>query len=302
MAGQGTPIRASDYNTIQAAIANVLGTGSGSTGYGQTVTSSSVSVGGKIIASDWVNLRNDLLAARTHQTGSASESGNLTPITTNTLVKESDRAAYYNYSQLIAANVNATPPTGPVSQATLSTFNTSSRSTSWNTQVTHTVTLQFANYNAARYYFNAGGQVQFSASLTNYPSDGSYAKSLDWATLLSNMGTITMNLNSTTTTGSGSAAGSVGFYQLNTSPQLIFQKATSSPTYTPNQYDVYASVDGTNSIVTFSIQFKDLSAPGGFGVDEYVEGTLTSTVQGYYATGSNVSVTGYLPSVTSTGP
>jgi hypothetical protein len=298
MAGQGTPIRASDFNSIQATISNILGVGSGSVGYGQTVTSGQVSVGGKIVASDWVALRNDLLAARTHQTG-ANEGGNLTPINTNTLVREYDRAAYYNYAQLIAANVNAAPPSG---QATLTTFSSSSRSTAWNGTITHTVTLQFPNYNAARYYFNAGGQVQFSASNGNFPNDGSYQKSNDWATLLQNMGTITMNLNSTVCSGSGSAAGSIGFYQLNTGYQTIFTKSTSSPTYSPNQYDIYAKVDGTGAIITFSIQFQDLSAPGGFGIDESVEGTLTSTVQGYYATGGNVSVSGYLPTTTSTGP
>jgi hypothetical protein len=298
MAGQGTPIRASDYNSIQSTISNVLGTGSGSTGYGQTVTSGQVSVGGKIVASDWVLLRNDLLSARQHQTG-ANESGQLTPITTTTLVRETDRAAFYNFAQLVLANQNVTPPSG---QATLSTFNSSVRSTAWNGTITHTVTLQFPNYNAARYYFNAGGAVQFSASNSNFPSDGSYVKSNDWATMLTNMGTISMNLNSTTTSGSGSAAGSIGFYQLNTGYQTLFTKSTASPTYSPNQYDIRAKVDGTGAIITFIMEFQDLSAPGGYGVDESVEGTLTSTVQGYYASGSNVSVSNYTPSVTSTGP
>jgi len=300
MAGVGTPIRASDYNAIQTTISNVLGAGSSNVGYGQTVTSNSVSVGGKIQASDWINLRNDLLAARQHQTG-VNESGNLPVLTTNTLVREADRATYYNYAQAILSSVNATPPAG---QATLTTFSSSTRTTAWNGTVTHTVTLQFPNYNAARWYFNSGGNVQFSASLTNYPQDGSYQKSNDWATLLTNMGTITMNLNSTVTSGSGTAAGSIGFYQLNTNFQTLFTRATTSPTYSPNQYDIYAKVDGTGSIITYSIQFQDQSGQPNppWGVDENVEGTLVSNVQGYYASGSNVSVTNYLPSVTSTGP
>jgi len=300
MAGQGTQILASDFNAIQSIIATVLGAGSGTLGYGQTVTSSQVAVGQKITAAQWIALRNDLLAARQHQTGN-KESGNLTLPNTGILVKYSDWNAYYQYAQLIQTNALVQPPAG---QASLATLSSSQRTTAWNGTINHTVTLNFGSNANARYYFNSGSNIQFSANLTNIPVDGSQAKGNDWATLLSNMGTITMNYNSTTNTGSGTPASSIGFYQLTTSPQTLFTKATSSPTYTPNQYDIYAQVDGTGSIITFTISFQDLSgqpnAP--WGTDENVEGTLTSTVQGYYASGSNVTVGGYTPSVTSSGP
>ena len=220
---------------------------------------------------------------------------------TGILVKYSDWNAYYQYAQLIQTNALVQPPAG---QASLATLSSSQRTTAWNGTINHTVTLNFGSNANARYYFNSGSNIQFSANLTNIPVDGSQAKGNDWATLLSNMGTITMNYNSTTNTGSGTPASSIGFYQLTTSPQTLFTKATSSPTYTPNQYDIYGQVDGTGSIVTFTISFQDLSgqpnAP--WGTDENVEGTLTSTVQGYYASGSNVTVGGYTPSVTSSGP
>jgi hypothetical protein len=300
MAGQGTQILASDFNAIQSIIATVLGAGSGTLGYGQTVTSSQVAVRQKITAAQWIALRNDLLAARQHQTGN-NESGNLTLPNTGILVKYSDWNAYYQYAQLIQTNALVQPPAG---QASLATLSSSQRTTAWNGTINHTVTLNFGSNANARYYFNSGSNIQFSANLTNIPADGSQAKGNDWATLLSNMGTITMNYNSTTNTGSGTPASSIGFYQLTTSPQTLFTKATSSPTYTPNQYDIYGQVDGTGSIVTFTISFQDLSgqpnAP--WGTDENVEGTLTSTVQGYYASGSNVTVGGYTPSVTSSGP
>ena len=298
MAGQGTRILASDYNAIQSVIATVLGAGSGSLGYGQTVTSNQTGVGSKITALMWQQVRNDLLAARQHQTG-ADETGNLTAPSTGILVREYDRAAYYAYAQLVQTNALVTPPAG---QASLVTLATGTRSAAWNSNLNHVVSLNFGTNANARFFFNAGSNIQFSGSNTNIPQDGSTAKSNDWATILANMGTITMNYNSTSTTGSGSTAGSVGFYQLTTSPQVIFTKATASPTYSPNQYDILAQVDGTGSIVTFTIQFQDLSgqpnAP--WGTDELVGGTLTSVVKTYYATGSNVSVA--LPSVTQSGP
>jgi hypothetical protein len=298
MAGQGTRILASDYNAIQSVVATVLGAGSGALGYGQAVSSSQTAVGAKITASMWQTLRNDLLAARQHQTG-INESGNLTAPSTGILVREYDRAAYYAYSQLIQTNALATPPAG---QASLVTLANGTRTAAWNGTLNHVVSLNFGSYAGARYFFNSGSNIQISGSNTNVPADGSQAKSNDWATILANMGTITMNYNSTTTTGSGSTAGNVGFYQLTTSPQTIFTKATASPTYSPNQYDILAQIDGTGGIVTFTMQFQDLSgqpnAP--WGTDEYVEGTLNSLVQTYYATGSNVSVA--LPIITQSGP
>jgi len=298
MAGQGTRILASDYNAIQSVVATVLGAGSGSLGYGQTVTSSQTAVGAKITAVAWQQLRNDLLAARQHQTG-ANESGNLTAPSTGILVREYDRAAYYAYALLVQTNALATPPAG---QASLVTLANGTRTAAWNGTLNHIVSLNFGSYAGARYFFNSGSNIQISGSNTNIPADGSQAKSNDWATILANMGTITMNYNSTSTTGSGSTAGSVGFYQLTTSPQTIFTKATASPTYSPNQYDILAQVDGTGGIVTFTIQFQDLSGQPNppYGSDEYVEGTLSSLVQTYYATGSNVSVA--LPIITQSGP
>jgi len=314
MAGQGTTILASDFNAIQSIIANVLGTGSGSTGYGQPVTSSQVTVGGKITAVGWQKLRNDLLAARQHQTGN-DESGNLTPPSTGILVREYDRAAYLAYAQLIQANQYSVG-TGQSSPATLSN---PTRTTPFTGTLTHQVTLNFGSANAARYFFNSGSNIQFSASLTGSPQgDNSTTKSNDFATLLSGVQTITFNYNSTTTSNPGGSnqtiASSVGFYQLTTSQQLLFRKTTSSPTYTNNQYDIYAQIDGTGSVVTFFIKFQDTGAgsnPSGYNVDWQIEGNLNSTVITNYASGSNVSMMTpnpanpsltYFPTVTQSGP
>lgn len=306
MAGQGTKIFASDYNVVQAAIATVLGTGSGTSGYGQVVSSSQIVGNPQITAAQWGNLRNDLIKAYSHLTNYPTVAGSYTiptdpaTVSPRSRVTATDYANYLALGNYISSNATATPPAG---QASLTTIASGTKSTAWNGTITHTVTLTFTTSDQARYFFNSGAQIRFTGSLADYPTDGSLAKDTDWAMLLNNMGTITMNLNSTTTTGSyTSIASSTGFYQLTTTPVSIFGKATASPTYTPNRYDIFASVDSNTSprILTFSIRFQDLSAPGGFGVDENVEGTLTSTVQAYYATGSNVAVT--LPAITSSGP
>jgi hypothetical protein len=295
MAGQGTNILALDYNNIQSKIGQVLGAGAGNYGYNQTVLSSQVAVNQKITALQWQNLYTDLIAARTHQTN-ANETGNLTYPTTSTQIKESDRAAYQSYVNVIDTNRLITPPSG---QASLETYASSSRSSAWNGTITHTVTLTFADANTARGFFNAGGNIQISASHT---PDTSNLKNNSWQTMLTNMGTVKMTYSGTANTGSGTGVTttSIGFYQLTTSPQLIFQKLTEQPTYSPNQYDIFANINGPATAITFSIQFQDNSAPGGFGVDENVTGTLASLVQGYRPSGASVSIPA--PSAAQSGP
>jgi hypothetical protein len=305
MAGQGTNILALDYNNIQSKIGQILGTGAGNYGYNQTVLSSQVAVNQKITALQWQNLYSDLIAARTHQT-SANETGNLTYPTTSTKILEADRAAYQSYVNVIDANRLIVPPAG---QATLDTYATGTRSSTWNGTITHTVTITFANANTARGFFNAGGYIQLSASHT---PDVSNLKNNSWQTMLANMGNVKMTYAATTNTGSatGVTTSAIGFYQLTTSPQLIFQKLTEQSLYSPNQYDIYANIDGPATAITFSIQFIDLSTAATentqagtsnpFRVDDDVTGTLSSKVEGYRPSGASVSIT--LPTTSQSGP
>ena len=83
MAGVGNIIPASDYNNIQTKIAGVMGTGTGQSGYGQTLSSAQVSSTSVISTSGWAALRSDLLKARQHQTG-VSQAANLIDVTAST--------------------------------------------------------------------------------------------------------------------------------------------------------------------------------------------------------------------------
>jgi hypothetical protein len=307
----GSIIFASEYNTLQNQIASVMGVGSGTYGYGQSspgYTSSQIVGKPTITTPQWRNLRSDLVNAYTHQ----GSPGNLTiPAvpTSSTKVTAADYTLYAALATAVYNNVNITPPSD---QASLTSFTTGQRTTAWNGTISHTITMTFASADAARYYFNSGSNFQFSASLTDYPgypgfgaANTSYAKDLDWNTMLANMKTITFNYKNTTCSGSyTSIASNVGYYQLNTTPQEIFRKQTSEPSYTPNRYTILANVNASGSVITFNIQFSDLATDSGhgvFGVDENVEGTLTSQVQAYYATGSSVQVSLPTYSATLTG-
>jgi hypothetical protein len=162
----------------------------------------------------------------------------------------------------------------------------------------HTLNVTFSNATTASYYFNAGGQIRFTASLA---SNGS-AKDNSWSSMLNHMGTIAFGSDTTTTLSGATTPGTgsnIGFHQLTGSYQLIYSKGTESSTYTPNQYNIYASISG--GTITFKIEFEDLSGPayqGIYNIDEAVGGTATSSSTLYYASGAGqVSVTSYLPSL-----
>lgn len=305
MAGVGTFISATDYNAIQSKIALVLGSGSGDYGYGQAISSSSVSPTSKVTATQWNNLRSDIARCRQHQTGvTVTDAGPADPgyvsgyslriVTTSNKIKEEDRVNYDSMANDSQTYRLAVPPSGQATREDL--VATQVRTSNWNGSVTQYVTVDFGSYNAARYYFNTGSRFEFSGSRTG---GSNTAKDVSWTTILTNMGTIYFDRENTTCTNTGTGS-TIGWADLTTSDQQIFQKDVSDSTYYPNRYLIYARAPSPSQII-FTIQFLDASGQPNppFGIDEDVTGTLTSTVQVYRASGSNVSVP--TPSASTTG-
>jgi hypothetical protein len=163
------------------------------------------------------------------------------------------------------------------------------RSTAWNGTLTQTVTVTFQDYDTARYFFNTGSQIEISGSRT-LGSDN--IKNTTWTSMLATMGVIEFKHDSTSnTTGPSETnlpATTVGFYQLSTTDKIIFQKNSPSGTYADNRFFVLARLGSSGATqIIFTITFQD--ATGGT-VDENPDGLLTTSVQAYYATGSNVTV------------
>ena len=159
MAGQNNAILASDYNTIQTKIARVLGstTADGDYGYGQTVLSSQVDTTKTITVAQWNNLRLDIAKARGHQTGS-DESVNLTEPTSSKKVSESIRLAYANMADSATTNRMVVASNRALETDIVPVV---SRTTQWNGTISHMVQVNFDSYDAARYFFNEGGQIRF---------------------------------------------------------------------------------------------------------------------------------------------
>jgi len=282
----GDTITAARYNNLQARIATVLGTGSGTDGYGQTLASSTVSVGATVNATDMQNLYDDMVAARVHQTGSIPTS--IADMVIADLIAEDvgtdpDGAAkgYADFESLMP-NIETDKFLIHPSQASVEAAISSSRVSAWNGTLTHEFTVTFNDADARRHFFNSGGEIRFTASLGS-PSG---AKDNDWATMLANMGTVKFGYTATTVTGSGTGS-AIGNYDLTGSYQNVFNK-TGSGLYAENDYNVQAREVSTSAI-QFRVIFQD-DDTGDPGTDENVTGTLTSTIQQYRATGVYVEV------------
>lgn len=297
----GDSITAAQYNGLQSRINTIMGTGSGTNGYGQTLASSQVSAGDVITAADFDNLRTDLNKANNHQSGSNAAIGNIAvgqiigaDASGTSLGALNVTTEGFNDYDVAVGVIETNKLLLDSGNSSVESAKTSQRTSAWGGggggTVDHQFTVTFSSANARRHFFNSGGEIRFSASRTG----GSGSKNNDWTTLLSNMGTIKMNYTQTTSTGSGSGS-SIGSNDLTGSYQTIFSKSGSG-VYAENLYRIRARQD-SSSVLRFDIDFQDNDLgddQGGAGstgpVDENVTGTLTSTIQQLRATGSNVSV------------
>lgn len=282
-------IEATDFNNLvgisPSTTANRLNTvwsvGGSSAGYGQTVVPN-VSVGGTVTASDWANLVNKTSNSASHQ-GST--------ITSVTAPASGGTIAYLsaiptNINTIYSNRLNAT------SQGS-TTSNTASRSSTWSSALTFTHTATFANGDAARYFFNAGGQIAMTAS---HPA-GSGINAL-FNALASAIGTVVMSAPATGTitiagtsyngitkiggSGSPTITNNNGYYALTTSNANVFtQTASSGPSGYLNSFIRYivksngtqGSNGDTGSIITISTVWDEV--PNGLIVSNNSNVTMT---------------------------
>ena len=284
----GDLITAARYNNAQARVAAIMGVGSTTEGYGQTLNSSQVSTALTVTAAQVNALYADLVAGRIHQTGATPTTIVEIVIGNSIADATSDnpngtKKGFLDYEALITT-FEADPARFAVaaSQTTNGTGVTSTRTAAWNTDIAHVVRVDFATANARRNYFNAGGTIKFEATLASAGD----AKSNDWASMLTNMGTIAMGYTATTTTGTGTTS-SIGNFDLTSSNQILFRKPGTG-VYSANDYYVYAKANSATQL-EFTLQFQE-EAAGNPNFDEQVNGTLVNSVKFKRPSGSYVTL------------
>ena len=291
-------IQASDYNALVGAnpgtTANLLNTtwatGGGGAGYGQTAEAN-VAVGDTVTAVKWANLITKTANSASHQSSSitsvtAPAAGNT--ITYNANVVTNLQTIYTN--RLNAGTQGST------------TANSVAYGSTWSTALTFTHTVTFANGDAARYFFNSGGQLKVTCSHANTTA----GINLLFNNLASNVGTVVMSApttgaitissvsyNGITKIGGGGSAPTIstnsGYYAMTVSNANVFtQTASTGPSgYLSTFIRVIAKSNGTQgsnsdagSVVTLYTVWDEV--PNGLVV----------------GTGSTVTVTAQAPETT----
>lgn len=303
----GQLISTARFNNLQARIQNILGNGSGSDGYGQTVQSGQVTFGTEILAASMADLYRDMTYARIHQTGVvpaqiapiiqgntvADETSQLVDLTDGDIDPDPDgtKKGIADFESLMNTVV-ADKFLCADSQATVQSAITSTRTTSWNGKIVHEVTVTFNNADHRRHFFNSGGQIRFSANI----SGGSGDKTNDWRVILQNIKTVYFDYTQTYSFGGSGTGSAVGNYELESGYVPVFSKTGSGAyaLYSANSYSIearapdYVNAANQGSRIQFRITLNDASTDK--NVDNDVNGTLTSTVQVRRASGTYVDV------------
>jgi len=283
-------IDALDYNnlvggnpvTTSGRLNTVWATGGGTAGYGQT-PEANVTVGTAVTAAKWANLVNITANSATHQGTTITSVSAPTVGGTITFLSAipTNLTTIYN-SRLNAATQGST------------TSNSVTYASTWSSAVTFTHTATFANGDAARYFFNSGGQLAITCS---HPSGTGINLLLN--NLASNVGTIILSApssgsvtvagtsyNGITKIGGGGTTPTIntnnGYYALTTSNANVFtQTASTGPAgYLSTFIRVIVTSNGTQgsnsdagSVITIYTIWDEV--PDGLAASANTNTTLT---------------------------
>ena len=270
----GSTIEASTFNNLASQINVIYGTGTGDEGYGQA-TVSPVVAGSTIRGAEWLEIRNNIDDAITHQ--GTTPIGSSIPPTTDfqvgdvILAYDGTLGRWDLPATLASANDNRLNVDGgqsTVSTDTLTTF----RTTSWSTQLQHIFTMTFDTNDDARHFFNSGGQFRIRASRAG---GAATPQNADWTALLSAAGTFVFD------------ASAYFNGALTTNVQRFTQVGASA--YATNDWTIFEKRNAINTslgsqgrIITFEVQFNDDST----GFSDVVNGSIINRVDLRYATGA----------------
>lgn len=330
MPAVNSKILKTDYNSIRDKLVAVLGSGNGNIGWGQQDRIQSIAVGNdsKVTINEWANLRYDVINAYKHVFGSNPTTATVSEgetvrytssFTPDTGTLDVPQRQYDAWADTITINRFTVAGSESASTGVIP----SSRTGTWLTQCQCTIQVYFQNSNAARYWFNSGGQIRVSASRSGGATS---SQNTAWSSLLSSAGT---QLFGAANPGSGTfPSDGLNWYRTSSAFQTYYTATSSSP-YGANNYQLQARcldqpsnsgglaaqleirvlftdgyvdpgiVPGSTAFPQGSIPAGDAGAAGmgtaGGGVqtsttadylpDDLVDGTLTVNASSLYATG-----------------
>ena len=151
-------------------------------------------------------------------------------------------------------------------ETSLATPGSSVRTTSYSTSIDCTFTYTFTSFDKARYFFNSGGTLGISGTITGY-SSGTGFDGAGIYEILSTMGNIEMGYTATTQSGTGGIIYGLGYYDLATTyVRLFLQGGTGAYS------NATVGVDGRYSSSGSVVEIRVMVAPE---PGRIVDGTTT---------------------------
>ena len=255
----GTNVFAAQYVAIQNKAESMIGTGSGTLGYGQTVQSSDVFSGNLITKAQWDLIKFDIINIKFHQ------DGNIPPVIN---VNVGDPIGFgpsspnTNYDILLQDAI-AKRFLIAGSQSVVAAKASQTYSTPWSTQAQATLTVTFADSNQGRYFFNSGGKIRFTASLVGAAVSPQITA---WVNFLNSVGTQGFGADTDPL---------VNYYTLTNSYQIYYQNFLSS-SYSANSYRLEARTNVADNSTGTATQLEIRATL----LDSYIDpDTLTGNVQ-----------------------
>lgn len=276
----GTNVLAAQYVAIQNKAESMIGTGSGTLGYGQTVQSSDVFTGNLITKTQWDQIKFDIINIKLHQDGTIPPVVN---VNVGDPIGFGSSAPNTNYD-IILNDAIAKRFLIAASQSVVAAKASQTYSTPWATQAQATLTVTFANATQARYFFNSGGKIRFTSSLVGAATSSQITA---WVNFLNSVGTRGFGADTDPT---------VNYYTLTNSYQTYYQNFLSS-SYSANGYRLEARTNVSNNATGTATQLEirvtlldsyvdpDVASGASFSPGDVVNGTLTISVSELKASG-----------------
>jgi len=282
----GGLIEATDYNNLlngSNKFNTVWSTGTGDAGYGQTAVTTKTA-GDTVSATEWASLVNKVNIVSNHQVGNST--GDVAPVAGDVVqflasIEGSIDTFYTNRT-----NFNAQGTTTTDAGTTHNIVDADGTFT-----FTATRTATFASADQARYFFNAGGELNLVLTAgANTGGTGGGAQILSLITAVGGVADFRAAGNGGRT-GSGETETTndltIGYYDLTTSNQIISRVDESGAAYTPYTSDFITvgvksnGVQGANgdvgTIVTWTITVTGGAASSG-GFNDNVNVNFTSAL------------------------
>lgn len=293
-------IQNEDWNPVQAKIATVLTTPDGTTndlGYNTSYSSAQVGNNVSITGAQWNALRTDVNKCYLLQTGSNSDlttRDNTYKITQADLTQISARVdtAYSNRGSVSTGQLSAVALSG------------ASQTLSWSSGVALIRSVNWANNNIYRGFWNAGGRIVWTLSRTG---GNATSQNQSWTNLCSNIGSLVLTRDGLFQSGqtwngtfynSWNTSGAYG--RRPTSNEQAFQISSQDTNYTANYAYLYLKWNSADIKTATQLDWEwgfidnhqaqgsstgseqpGGGGPTGFGPDE-VDGTLQVNCTAYY--------------------